>query len=116
MNHLRGTGPESGIERFSGITPRQSVGADFGGNNSFFDAVGVMRMDAIIRGPDVSKTKTGKAGKDDQEEEAQGHHRKSSSGSSFHGPPDIARTRPLRRVPQNLRAERGVKDEPFVGF
>lgn len=125
---------EPKTERIPELSPRQSImGADFGGNNSFFDAVGVMRMDAIIRAPDGGASagtgsKNNRSGKEGNKTEQQpatatgdagGHHRHDSSGSSFQGPPDISKTRPLRRIGNNggLRAERErARDEPFAGF
>ena len=85
---------------------RQSLAsAEFGGNNNFFDAVGVMRMDAFMKPgmdgaprPDVAPTgpfrnfaaPAGPAG-------PAGHDRGTGSGDSFYGPPDISRHRPFIR-------------------
>lgn len=113
-DRLRVLGQERNHDRNTRLSPRQSVGAEFGGNNSFFDAVGVMRMDAMIREPGL-KSKESNVSQDDKNDFTKSHRRQSSSGS-FDGPPDISRSRVPQRVGNSgLRAEQ-PNHETFAGF
>lgn len=82
--------------RSNSATPRLSVGsADFGGNNNFFDAVGVIGMDAFADPPAKTKSVVIK----------ELSHKKQDSKESFIGPPNIIKARPLRRK-ANLAKEK----------
>ena len=71
--------------------PRMS--AEFGGNNNFFDAVGVVRMDAFSK-----QANTRPQSRRSQRQELQDQdHLRQDSDSSFVGPPDIGRHRAMRQ-------------------
>lgn len=80
-----------------------SASAEFGGNENFFDAVGVVKLDAFVR-PTGSTPATASAAptaktsmSNDQRPDWNSHRRHESSGT-FIGPPDISKTRPIRRA------------------
>ena len=102
----------------STMSPRDSsVSAEFGGNSNFFDAVGMVRMDAFMK-PGVSAPASGAVSPRNRElAQWQGHTRQESSGDSFHGPPDIIRQRPLRQPPPVPgAAEKTKTTDHFCGF
>ena len=83
------------------LSPRASgisgFSAEFGGNNNFFDAVGVVRMDAFSK-PMGGKADAGlgvvrTGGREGPEGWPRHGERRGSSGS-FIGPPDIGKLRP----------------------
>ena len=86
-------------------SPRQSMAsAEFGGNSNFFDAVGVVRMDAFMR-PGPSSQTTAKSGA------SAAHGQGEGSGDSFYGPPDISRHRPA-----NNKTGKKSRADMFSGF
>lgn len=104
-------------------SPRQSmVSADFGGNSRFFDAVGVVRMDAFMKpstnggGPRGDVAPAGPS-QSFASAATQRQSRRDGRRDSFNGPPDISRHRSPRRLEGDIpQSNEKSKPPVFHGF
>ncbi|KAL9049906.1 MAG: hypothetical protein Q9162_006960 [Coniocarpon cinnabarinum] len=90
--------PETDQRAPQELSPRPSglskISSDFGSNSNFFDAVGVVRMDAFSR-TSSSRPGTRRAVRPLEQQDVD--HMRQDSDSSFVGPPDIGRHRSVQR-------------------